>query len=277
MLDQQTGAPGAQVARRIVIVIPALNEAEALPLVLADIPRENLACIVVADNGSTDATAQLARAGGAHVVSEVRRGYGEACLAALAAVTEVGRDDHPVERAPMAPLAEEDIVVFLDADHSDYPEDLPSVVAPILAGEADFVVGSRLLGGATMRALPPQAWFGNRLACSLMFLLFGARHTDLGPFRAITVGALKHLEMNDRNFGWTIEMQLKAKLSALRTVEVPVRYRERVGQSKITGTVSGTLCAGYKILGWILGWRIKLWFTGRGIPRYPRSSRTGSR
>lgn len=267
-LDHRTGIAGA---RRTAIVIPALNEEAALPEVLAEIPREHVSVIVVADNGSTDATAQIARQAGAHVVHEPRRGYGEACLAGLAAITEIGRDDHHVEPAPVATLAGEDIIVFLDADHSDYPEDLPEVTGPILAGDADFVVGSRLLGGATMDALLPQAWFGNRLACSLMLLLFGARHTDLGPFRAITVAALEHLEMDDRNFGWTIEMQLKAKLSGLRTVEVPVRYRERIGQSKITGTVSGTLRAGYKILGWILGWRIKLWITNRDIPRYLRS------
>ncbi len=257
---------------RTVVLIPALDEEEALPLVLAELPREALDLVLVVDNGSTDATALRARDGGASVLHEPRRGYGRACLSGLGALgvktasttAPQGDADPPVE----LDLDPADVVVFLDADHSDYPADLPQVVAPILADEADFVVGSRVLGGASMDALLPQAWFGNRLACFLMRLLFGARHTDLGPFRAITVAALEHLAMGDEDFGWTVEMQLKARVARLRVLEVPVRYRQRVGKSKITGTVRGTLLAGWKILGWILGWRIALWFTPRRIPRY---------
>ena len=264
-------------SRKVVVVIPALDEEEALPLVLAEIPWDQVAGVVVADNGSRDRTAEVGRAGGAHVVYEARRGYGEACLAALAAVTDVGRDDHDVPPAPFGPLDPRDIVVFLDADHSDYPADLPTLLEPIDRDEAELVIGSRLLGGATMDALLPQAWFGNRLACSLMRLFFGARHTDLGPFRAITLDALRHMNMSDRDFGWTVEMQLKARVARMRVVEVPVRYRARIGRSKITGTISGTLKAGFKILGWILGWRFALWFTSRGIPKYRRSEPIESR
>ncbi|MEM7307371.1 MAG: glycosyltransferase family 2 protein [Planctomycetota bacterium] len=233
------------------MVTPAFNEEEALPRVLEELPWERLARVVVVNNGSTDRTVEVARAGGAEVVTEPIRGYGQACLAGIARLKEAGP-------AGAAPLGADDVVVFLDADHSDYPEELPDVVAPLLAGEAELVIGSRILGGADMEALLPQAWFGNRLACGLMRLLFGARYTDLGPFRALRSGTLDALEMNDRDFGWTIEMQLKAHTRGLRVVEVPVRYRRRIGQSKITGTISGTVRAGWKILGWILVWRVRL-------------------
>ena len=161
------------------------------------------------------------------------------------------------------------MVVFLDADHSDYPEDLPRVLAPVLEDRAELCIGSRILGGASLGALLPQAWFGNRLACLLMRLLFGARYTDLGPFRAIRADALRALAMGDRDFGWTIEMQLKAHTTGLRVVEVPVRYRARIGSSKITGTLAGTLRAGWKIVGWILAWRLKLLFSRPGSPSSP--------
>jgi hypothetical protein len=156
-------------------------------------------------------------------------------------------------------LEDRDVLVFLDADHSDYPEDLERVLAPLFAGQAEFVLGSRVLGGASLRALLPQAWFGNRLACFLMCVLFGARYTDLGPFRALRVGALRRLAMRDTGFGWTIEMQLKAHTLGLAVVEIPVRYRARIGRSKITGTLTGTVRAGYRILAWILTWRLATW------------------
>jgi len=249
---------------RVGVVIPALNEERALAPVLAELwpALDSLAeatgrgaLVVVVDNGSTDATAEVARQGGALVVAEPRRGYGQACLAGLAELDRHGFEDG-------------DWVVFLDADHSDHPADLVDVAAPLVEDRADFVIGSRVLGGATMEALLPQAWFGNRLACGLMRLLFGARYSDLGPFRALTMGALRHLAMHDTNFGWTIEMQLKAHMARLRVVEVPVRYRARIGTSKITGTLRGTLGAGSKILGWIFGWRLKTLFTRGGIPKY---------
>ncbi|MDP6518324.1 MAG: glycosyltransferase family 2 protein [Planctomycetota bacterium] len=243
------------------VLIPALDEEEALPLVLADLPTDVVSGVLVVDNGSRDRTAAVARAGGAQLVSEPRRGYGSACLAGLAVLLaktpQAGAED---ATAPsLAPL---DIVVFLDADHSDYPEQLPRLVAPILEGRADLVIGSRILGGASLRALLPQAWFGNRLACLLMRLLHGARFTDLGPFRAIRVAALRRLAMADTGFGWTIEMQLKAHAAGLAIEEVPVSYRPRTGQSKITGTISGTLGAGTKIIGWILAWRVQRWRRG---------------
>jgi len=253
-----THSPDA--APRVVVVIPALDEEEALPLVLAAIPRDLADLVVVVDNGSSDRTAEVARAGGARVVHESRRGYGRACLTGLAAVLE-GRDG-------IVPLESLDVVVFLDADRSDYPEETPLVAGPVLSGEADLVIGSRMLDPSSRAALLPQARFGNRLACFLMRLLFGARHTDLGPFRAIRVDALKHLRMTDPDYGWTVEMQLKAAVARLRVVEVPVRYRARIGASKITGTLAGSLGASRKILTWIVGWRIALLFSSRRIPKF---------
>jgi len=250
---------------RIGLVIPALNEEEALPLVLEELPTGAVDRIVVCDNGSTDRTAEFARLAGAEVVYEAKRGYGQACLTALAELLGSSASD---------PLGDSDLIVFLDADHSDYPADLPQLIAPLLREEVDLVIGSRVRGGATMDALLPQAWFGNRLACGLMRLLFGAHYSDLGPFRAIRVDALRHLDMRDVDFGWTVEMQLKAKVFGLRVTEVPVRYRARIGTSKITGTVMGTIRAGTKILGWIFGWRLKLWLTRRKNPMFQRVERS---
>lgn len=217
---------------RIAVVIPALNEEASLPLVLADIPRELVQRIVVVDNGSADRTALVAAAHGALVVQEPERGYGSACLRGLAELAK----DPP------------DIVVFLDADYSDHPDELPQIVQPILDGRAVMVLGSRLAGHRERGAMPPQSVWGNRLACFLMRCLFGARYTDLGPFRAIRWEALEKLGMCDRNFGWTVEMQIKAARQGLRSMEVPVSYRRRVGASKISGTVRGTILAGSKIL-----------------------------
>jgi glycosyltransferase involved in cell wall biosynthesis len=227
------------------VVIPALNEESSLPLVLAglaplaaaagppDPPGPLVRRVVVADNGSTDGTARVARAAGAVVVPAPRKGYGSACLAGLAWL----REHDPPE-----------VVCFLDADYSDHPDELPRVVGPILAGEADLVIGSRVLGERERGALLPQARAGNLVACVLIRLLYGHRYTDLGPFRAIRWSALERLRMSDPDFGWTAEMQVKALRHGLSVVEVPVSYKKRVGVSKITGTVQGTIRAGYKIL-----------------------------
>jgi len=219
------------------VVIPALDEEASLPLVLADLPRELVRRVVVADNGSRDGTARVAREGGATVVAAPRRGYGSACLAGL---------DHLRRTGPPA------IVAFVDADYSDHPDELPLLLAPLLAGRADLVVGSRALGARERGALLPQARAGNAVACLLIRLLYGHRYTDLGPFRAARWEALERLGMSDPDFGWTAEMQVKALARGLRVAEVPVSYRRRVGVSKITGTVRGTLRAGYKILWTVL-------------------------
>lgn len=217
-------------APRISVIIPALNEMQSIGFVIGDIPRDLATDIIVVDNGSTDATAEVARQTGARVVAERQRGYGAACLAGIAAA------------------AQPDIIAFLDGDYSDYPEELRQLVAPILAGKADLVIGSRMAGSDARRILPPQAYWGNRLATFLLRLLYGYRFTDLGPFRAIRAESLKALAMCDRNFGWTIEMQIKAVQRGLRIREIPVNYRTRIGASKISGTLTGSIQAGLKIL-----------------------------
>lgn len=221
---------------QVVVIIPAFNEEAALPLVLRDLPP--VAKVFVVDNGSTDQTAAVARQAGAQVIEEPRKGYGSACLAGLA---ELKRG---VEAGSTSPL----VVVFLDADYSDHPDKLPDLCEPILNGDCDFVLGSRMLGEREPGAMPPQSRYGNRLACFLMRLFFGAKYTDLGPFRAIDYQKLKQLEMEDTNFGWTIEMQIKASKAGLRIQEIPVPYRCRIGSSKISGTLKGTIQAGSKIL-----------------------------
>ncbi|MEM8930963.1 MAG: glycosyltransferase family 2 protein [Acidobacteriota bacterium] len=220
-------------ATTIDVVSPAYNEEESVGRVLDAVPRPPVRRHVIADNNSTDRTAEVAAAHGAVVVPAPIPGYGSACLAGLAWV----RANDPPE-----------IVVFLDADFSDHPEELPEVVAPILRDEADMVIGSRVLGQRERGALLPQARAGNLVACTLIRLLYGHRYTDLGPFRAIRWDALERLAMDDPDFGWTAEMQVKALRHGLRVTEVPVRYRKRVGVSKITGTLRGTILAGYKIL-----------------------------
>lgn len=217
---------------RTVVVIPALNEERALPHVLADLPREEIEAVVVVDNGSTDATAERAREGGAHVVEEPRRGYGQACLTGIAAA----RDFEP------------DVLAFLDADYSDHPDELPRLLRPIREGRADFVVGSRIRGESETGALLPQARYGNAFACALMRWRWNAPFTDLGPFRAIRFEALEALGMKDRDYGWTVEMQVKALRKGLRCVEVPVSYRRGLSRSQITGTLAGTIRASMRIL-----------------------------
>lgn len=214
----------------VAVVIPVLNEAPALPRVLAAIPGW-VAHVVVADNGSSDGSGDIARAAGAIVVEEPVRGYGGACLKALAALPDdVG------------------IVVFMDGDASDDASDMAALVDPIRNGEADMVLGSRVLGERERGALTPQQIFGNALACTLIRLIWGMRFTDLGPFRAIRRDALARLAMTDRNYGWTVEMQVRAAKLGLRCREVPARYRRRIGTSKVSGTIRGVVGAGTKIL-----------------------------
>lgn len=216
---------------RVSLIIPVFNERESLPLVVGDIPRALVSEIVVVDNGSTDGTDLVAQNLPVRLVPEKRRGYGSACLRGLAALGE----------------SPPDVVVFLDGDYSDHPEELPRLLEAIARG-ADLAIGSRTLGRREPGALAPQARFGNLLACFLIRLFYGHRYTDLGPFRAIRWQALRRLDMRDTSFGWTCEMQVKALRQGLAVTEVPVSYRRRVGVSKITGTLQGTLRAGYKIL-----------------------------
>ena len=215
---------------RVALVMPARDEAEALPQVLPHLPCW-LAQVIVVDNGSRDGTAAIARAHGATVVSEPRRGYGQACLAGLA-VIEDGAE----------------VVVFMDADASDSPAEMAGLVAPIASGEAVLVIGSRTLGASEPGALTPQQRLGNALACALIRLIWGVRYSDLGPFRAIRRDSLAPLGMQDRTWGWTVEMQVKAARAGIAVREVPVSYRRRIGQSKISGTVMGSLRAGLRIL-----------------------------
>ena len=221
------------------VVIPARDEREAIARVLDDLPRQLVDerriglvvnQVVVVDNGSTDDTAARAREAGAEVVGEPRRGYGQACLTGIAALREC------------------DIVVFLDGDYSDHPKELARLLHPMWADGADFVIGSRVLGRRQPGALPLQSRLGNLVATFLIRLLFGVSYTDLGPFRAISRRSLEELNMEDRDFGWTVEMQIKAAKKGLRIAEVPVSYRRRIGESKISGTLAGSVQAGLKIL-----------------------------
>ena len=223
------------------VIIPAFNEEEAVGHVVRDIPTELVREVVVVNNASSDRTRQRAEEAGATVLDQPLRGYGNACLMGIAHL----RDK---ERRP-------DVVVFLDGDHSDHPEELPRLLAPIAEGQADLVIGSRALGTRERGSMTPQQVFGNRLACTLMRWLYGVHYTDLGPFRAIRWEALEHLGMEDRNYGWTVEMQVKAARQQLPYAEVPVDYRRRIGFSKVSGTVKGTIMAGYKIIATIFKYR----------------------
>lgn len=226
---------------KTLVIIPAFNEAEAIGQVIGDLPKDLVDEVVVVNNASTDRTAHNAAAAGAKVLYEEQRGYGYACLAGL---------DYAATRSF-------DVVVFLDGDYSDHPDELDTLLAPIKADRCDLVIGSRIAGNSEPGAMLLQARLGNRLACLLMRWIWGARFTDLGPFRAIRYRDLVRLNMQDRTFGWTIEMQIKAQLAGLRTREVPVSYRRRVGVSKITGTITGTIKASYKILWMIFSMALK--------------------
>jgi glycosyltransferase involved in cell wall biosynthesis len=218
----------------ITVIIPAFNEEKSVGLVVSAIPRQWVEEVIVIDNASTDLTAEVAAKAGATVLTEPQKGYGKACLKGLEYIA------HQAEK----PL----LIIFMDADHSDYPEELPLLADPILTGDADMVIGSRALGQREKGAMTPQQVFGNWLATRLIWWIYREKFTDLGPFRAIRYAALLDLEMRDQNYGWTVEMQVKAAKKNLKSLEVPVRYRKRIGVSKVSGTVKGTLMAGYKIL-----------------------------
>ena len=220
---------------RIGVIIPAYNEAAAIAKVIAELPPQ-VNEVVVVNNNSTDSTASIAKAAGATVLSEKRKGYGYACLKGL---------DYFRKNTPP------DIVVFLDGDYSDYPEELTHLIAPISSNTVDFVVGARVKEKREQGALTPQQIFGNWLACFLMKILFNARFTDLGPFRAIRWDTLENLQMSDKTYGWTIEMQLKILRHKIPYQEIAVSYKKRIGVSKVSGTVKGTIFAGAKIIGWI--------------------------
>ncbi len=220
----------------ILVIIPALNEEMSIGKVIADIPQDLVSEVVVTDNASTDRTAEVAAGAGATVLSEKRRGYGYACTKGIHYALSKPAGERP------------DIIVFLDGDYSDYPEEMPLLVKPIIEDGFDMIIGSRTAGERERGALLPQALFGNALATALIKWLYGVSFTDLGPFRAVRFDKLLGLGMSDMTYGWTVEMQIKAAKQGLRCGEAPVSYRKRIGVSKVTGTLGGTVRAGYKIL-----------------------------
>lgn len=227
---------------RIKVIIPAFNEEDSISLVIQDIP-DVVEEVIVVSNNSTDQTEENARKAGATVLSETRKGYGYACLKGMDYVA--AQQEKP------------DIIVFLDGDYSDYPEQLSAIIQPILQENIDFVIGARVDRLREEGSMTFPQIFGNWLATRLMRLFFGARFTDLGPFRAIKYEKLLALNMEDKTYGWTVEMQLKAIKQKLLYVEVPVNYRNRIGVSKVSGTVKGAVMAGIKILGWIFKYSLK--------------------
>lgn len=224
------------------VIIPAFNEAKSIALVLHDLP-DMVDEVVVVDNRSTDSTADEAEKAGATVLFEAQKGYGYACLKGISYLAQKAKP--------------KDIVVFLDGDYSDYPEELEQLIDPILKNEALFSLGTRVTPQLEKKALTPQQRFGNALATQLMRLFYGSRFTDLGPFRAIEWQTLERLKMSDKTYGWTVEMQLKVLKKNIPYAEIPVRYRPRIGVSKVSGTLRGTLMAGYKILLWIFTYSLK--------------------
>ena len=226
----------------IKVIIPAYNEQDSIANVIRDIPKIVNEIIVISNN-STDNTETNAKNAGATVLFENKKGYGFACLKGM----------HYISKQAIKP----DIIVFLDGDYSDYPEQLTEIIAPILKDNIDFVVGARVKELREDGAMTPQQVFGNWLATNLMKIFFGARFTDLGPFRAIKYNQLVKLKMQDKTYGWTVEMQLKALKQKLTYVEIPLKYRNRIGVSKVSGTVKGSIFAGIKILGWIFKYSFK--------------------
>lgn len=217
---------------KVAVIIPAYNEAPSISKVVNAIPLEINATIIVVNNGSTDNTVEEATRAGAIVLNESRKGYGWACLKGIECAQKDGAD----------------ILVFMDGDFSDYPSEMSLLIDPIAAGKMDFVLGSRVLGERERGSLTPQQVFGNWLATRMIRIFYGARFSDLGPFRAIRTDALNSLKMSDKTYGWTIEMQIKSAKKKLRFCEIPVRYRKRIGVSKVSGTVKGTVLAGIKII-----------------------------
>lgn len=216
------------------VIIPVFNEEEAITKVLRDIPKDLVRYIIVCDNGSTDQTSKEAQALGAIVVYEANKGYGNACLKGMSWIE--------------SQLVHPEIVVFLDGDYSDFPQEMTELVRPIIHDGYDLVIGSRALGRKEKGAMLPQQIFGNYLATRLISIFFDYRFTDLGPFRAIRYEALRQIKMSDKTFGWTVEMQVKVAKYKLKATEIPVNYRKRLGKSKVSGTIKGTIMAGYKIL-----------------------------
>lgn len=227
---------------KIKVIIPAYNEADSIASVINAIPKI-VDEIIVVSNSSTDNTERNAQMAGATVLQEANKGYGYACLKGM----------HYISNTPIKP----DIVVFLDGDYSDYPEELTKIIAPIIENNLDFVVGARVKELREKGAMTLPQIFGNWLATSLMYILFRSKFTDLGPFRAIKYQKLLDLNMEDKTYGWTVEMQLKALRQKLTYTEIPVHYRNRIGVSKVSGTIKGAIFAGIKILGWIFKYSLK--------------------
>lgn len=225
----------------VAVVIPAFNEQNSIGKVLADLPKDMLSMIIVVDNNSSDKTKEEAKLGGAIVLEQKIQGYGASCLKGINFLLD---HDTPT-----------DIIVFLDADYSDYPDQLPLLIDPIIHQEFDMVIGSRSLGQRENGSMTIPQIFGNWLATRMISILFGVHYSDLGPFRAIKTDILKALEMRDLTYGWTVEMQVKAAKLGFRTIDVPVNYRKRIGVSKISGTIKGTILAGYKIITTILKYK----------------------
>ena len=226
----------------IKVIIPAYNEQDSIANVVTEIPSE-VSEIIVVNNNSTDNTVSVAQTAGATVLTETQKGYGHACLKGMEYIAS----------QKLKPT----IIVFLDGDYSDYPEELTKVIAPILTDNIDLVIGARVPELREKDSVTPQQIFGNWLACSLMKLFFKAKFTDLGPFRAIKYDKLLALNMTDKTYGWTVEMQLKALKQQFSYVEVPVRYKKRIGVSKVSGTIKGSIFAGVKILTWIFKYSLK--------------------